>query len=225
MLHLPSKLHIEFQSNSKILSVKLFSLRQEFETVKMKNGEKVQDLITRILDIVYQIRNLGEEILEQGVVGKILRSLTSDYKHIVSSIVEAKDLSKLTVEELSSSLKNHEPILVMSASIDEEVALPTVNSFSNNTSNRGGRGRAHGSFRLRFRGRGRGRFGESSSNAYRQQTRQSVQCYVCKKFGHTKAQCWYNEVWAPVLFVSICLEPSPKPGFKENFVVSQLCKP
>lgn len=130
-------LQTEFQGGSKILSVKLYSLKSELETLRMKNGEKVQDYITRVLDIVYQLRVLGESMEETAVVGKILRSLNPTFKHVVSSIVEAKDLGKLTVEELSSSLKGHETILMLSAG-EEETTLQAMISEFGETNVRGG---------------------------------------------------------------------------------------
>lgn len=78
-------LKTEYQGSSIILSVKLYSLRQEMETMKIKTGEKVQDYMTRVLDIVYQIRMLGDSLSESTVVGKILRSLTPIFKHVVSA--------------------------------------------------------------------------------------------------------------------------------------------
>ncbi|XP_039135736.1 uncharacterized protein LOC120273158 [Dioscorea cayenensis subsp. rotundata] len=66
--------------------------------MKMKNGKKIQEFISHVLDIVYQIRALGEDVPEHAVVGKISRSLTPGFKHVVSSIVEAKDLRTLTEE-------------------------------------------------------------------------------------------------------------------------------
>lgn len=128
-------LQTEHKGNTKILSVKLYSHRQELETMKMKNGEKIQEFISRVLDIVYKIRALGEKVPEHAVVGKILRSLTPDFKHVVSSIVEAKDLSTLTVEELGGSLKGHEAIILLSSEQDEATA------FQATTANREGRGR------------------------------------------------------------------------------------
>lgn len=80
-------LKIEYQGSSKVLSVKLYFLRQELEIMKMKCGEKVQDYITRVLDVIYQLRMLGEFMPEKAVVAIILRSLSLGFKHVVSFIV------------------------------------------------------------------------------------------------------------------------------------------
>ena len=84
--------------------------------MRMKSGEPVQDFISRILDVVYQVRTLGDTLTEQAVVSKILRSLTPKFNHVVSSIIEARDLTTLSVDELSGSLKGHEGILNLSGS-------------------------------------------------------------------------------------------------------------
>lgn len=114
---------------------------------------------------------------------------------MVSSIVEAKDLSSLTIEELSGSLKNYEALLYLSNDTEEEVALQATTIPIGGFNNQGGKARGHGPFRGCFRGRDRGRFRESSiqTNSYKQQPKQRVQCYVCKKYGHTKDHCWYND--------------------------------
>lgn len=54
---------------------------------------------------------LGEKMLEHVVVAKILSNLHSNFKHIVLSIVEAKDLGKLMIKKLGGSLKSHEAFL------------------------------------------------------------------------------------------------------------------
>ncbi|XP_039117654.1 uncharacterized protein LOC120253383 [Dioscorea cayenensis subsp. rotundata] len=118
--------------------------------MKMKHAENVQDYITRVLDIVYRIRLLEEEVPDKVVVSKILRSLAPRFKHVVSSIIEAKDLKTLSVEVLSGSLKTHESMLALTPDDGEKKAFyagsSEVNSF------KGGRGRGRSSFRGRFRG-------------------------------------------------------------------------
>ncbi|XP_039123469.1 uncharacterized protein LOC120260093 [Dioscorea cayenensis subsp. rotundata] len=83
-------LKTEYQANTKILSVKLYSLRQELETTKMKSGEKIQDFISRVLDVVYQIRVLGEDVPESTMVGKILRRKEEEtaFQVVTNSLAE-----------------------------------------------------------------------------------------------------------------------------------------
>lgn len=151
----------KYQGCTKSAAARLYAYRQEFETAHMKSGESIQDYVSRVLTLVYHIRALGEELNEQTVVEKILRSLTPKFCHVVSSIIEAKDLSALGVKELSGSLKGHEGRLDMDPDQVEEKAFHIKpDTTLTNPSMHVGRGRARGSFRGRSRGRGRGRTSE-----------------------------------------------------------------
>ncbi|KAL6351339.1 hypothetical protein AAG906_035131 [Vitis piasezkii] len=97
-----------FRGSSKVITVKLQSLRRDFETLHMKNGESVQDFLSRVAAIVNQMRSYGEDILDQTVVAKVLRSLTPKFDHVVAAIEESKDLSTYSFDELMGSLQSHE---------------------------------------------------------------------------------------------------------------------
>lgn len=102
---------MEHQGSSKIVAVKLHILGHEFEIAKKKNMETTQDYVNWILSLVYQIHALGDTIMDQTVVGRVLQSLTPTFHHVISSIIEAQDLAILTVEQLGGSLRAHEACL------------------------------------------------------------------------------------------------------------------
>jgi gag-polypeptide of LTR copia-type len=54
------------------------------------------------------VKRNGESLSEQRVMEKILRSLTDTFENVVCAIEKSKDLAKLTVDELASSLLAHE---------------------------------------------------------------------------------------------------------------------
>lgn len=95
----------------------------------MKKGEKVQDFINRVLDMVYEIRMINEHLLEMTVISKILRSRTPKFSDVIYSIVEEKNLNTLTIDELSGFLKSHESLLNIEVEQEEEKALH-IKSFS-----------------------------------------------------------------------------------------------
>lgn len=93
----------------------------------MKMGEKIQDFVSRILDIVYHLKILNEQVPEKTVVVKIPRSLTPRFVNAVLSIIAAKNMSLLKVEELSGSLESHELILDMAFRQEEGLVLDAKN--------------------------------------------------------------------------------------------------
>ncbi|KAJ8760556.1 hypothetical protein K2173_015223 [Erythroxylum novogranatense] len=103
-----SILQKEFQGDSKFIMVKLQSLRRDFETLVMKNGELIADFFSRTMTISNQMRSYGEQISDETIVAKVLRSLTPKFDNVVAAIEEAKDLSVLSIDELMGSLQAHE---------------------------------------------------------------------------------------------------------------------
>ncbi|RVW35392.1 hypothetical protein CK203_077069 [Vitis vinifera] len=74
----------------------------------MKETETIVEMITRFTEIVNGIEALGRVINESEKVMKILRSLPSKWHTKVTAIQEAKDLTKLPMEELLGSLMTYE---------------------------------------------------------------------------------------------------------------------
>lgn len=98
----------EFFGDRKVINVKLQSLRREFETLGMKEKEKVQVFLSRVSEIVSHMRSYGDNVSNEIIVSKVLWSLTKDFNHVVAAIEEIKDLSTYTFDELMSSLIAHE---------------------------------------------------------------------------------------------------------------------
>ncbi|XP_039128947.1 uncharacterized protein LOC120265102 [Dioscorea cayenensis subsp. rotundata] len=171
---------------------------------RILQGESVHDFVSRVLDIVYQLRALKQELPQKTVVSKILRSLTPRFSQAVHSIIEAKDLNTLIVKQLSGSLKNHEAILnIEGIHLEGEKALHAGRGFQHHFDgpNKGGRGR--GGHPLKGRGCRCGRSIEvgriePSRGGEPSKHYNSVQCFICKKFGHVKSQCWYRNKEANV---------------------------
>ncbi|EOY04542.1 Uncharacterized protein TCM_019778 [Theobroma cacao] len=180
----------KFQGSSKVITVKLQTYRREFETLSMKSNEFVQTYLSRVSSLVNQMKSYGEDISEETVVAKVLRSLTPKFEHIVAAIEEAHDLSNYSFDELMSSLQAHEERLFRSHEKNEEKAFQ-VNEESNlketlENSTGGGRGR------VGFRGKGHGR-GRSRGRSNEERQNKTFQCYYCKKPGHRAAYCWQKQ--------------------------------
>ena len=74
----------------------------------MKKNETIVEMITRFTDIVNGLEALGKTYKESKKVMKILRYLPSKWHTKVIAIQEAKDLTKLPMEELIGSLMTYE---------------------------------------------------------------------------------------------------------------------
>ncbi|KAJ0589103.1 putative RNA-directed DNA polymerase [Helianthus annuus] len=181
-------LQVEFQGDSQVQAVKLQGLRRAFENLSMKEEEIVGDYFSRVMNNVGQQRSFGEEINDQKVVEKILRSLSPKFDYVIPSIEVTFDLGEMTPVKLMGLLQsqeerintrmNQEKISKATERQDEQ-ALPVVQEQTRNSN---WRGRGRGSPRGRGIGRGRGSLDKSKV----------PQCYVCKKYGHLKKDCWYN---------------------------------
>ncbi|WOH12137.1 hypothetical protein DCAR_0831636 [Daucus carota subsp. sativus] len=79
-------LKTEFQGSAKVIEVKIQILSRDFETLLMKDGESVQEFLSRVSGIVSQMRALGETIPDKKIVCKVLRSLPQKFDSVVSAI-------------------------------------------------------------------------------------------------------------------------------------------
>jgi hypothetical protein len=71
-----------------------------FENLKMKESDSVDQFMTQVMNIVNQLRMNGEELLDQKVVEKVLRTFPKKFDVVVVAIEESKDLTQLSVDEL-----------------------------------------------------------------------------------------------------------------------------
>jgi hypothetical protein len=74
----------------KVKTTKLQMLRRDFETIYMKELDKIDSLFTQIIGLVNQITSYGETFEDGRVVEKILRSLPTIFESIVVAIEETK---------------------------------------------------------------------------------------------------------------------------------------
>lgn len=194
-----------YEGEEKVKLVRLQTLRAEFDTIRMKDSETIEEFFNRVLLIVNQLRSNGETIEDQRIVEKILRSMTRRYEHIVVAIEESKDLSTLSINSLMGSLQSHELRLKMFDSNPSEEAFHMQSSYRGRSNGRrggrGGRGNGRSNvvtntesesrdnqfFSNRGRGRssnrGRGRSGGRGDFSH-------IQCFNCRRYGHFQADCW-----------------------------------
>ena len=79
---------------------------------KMQEHESIDDMFTWFNTIVNKLNALGERHTTNQRIKKILRSLPKIWRPKVISIIEAKDLKILAMDELIGSLKVYEQELM-----------------------------------------------------------------------------------------------------------------
>ncbi|XP_074300616.1 uncharacterized protein LOC141631909 [Silene latifolia] len=78
----------------------------------MMKDESIKGLSSRFSSIVNEHKSLGIELESEDIVRKIIRILTDKWQPKMTTIEEAKDLSKLSLNELMGSLMAHELTLM-----------------------------------------------------------------------------------------------------------------
>ncbi|KAL6321517.1 hypothetical protein AAG906_019697 [Vitis piasezkii] len=168
----------------------------------MKETESIVEMITRFTEIVNGLEALGRVINESEKVMKILRSLPSKWHTKVTAIQEAKDLTKLPMEELLGSLMTYEISLTKQLQESEDkkkksIALKATTKDEEDVEeekpseedddlalitrklNKYMRGE-------RFRGK---KESSSHGNKEKWEEKGDLICFKCKKSGHIKYDC------------------------------------
>ncbi|RVW82648.1 Retrovirus-related Pol polyprotein from transposon TNT 1-94 [Vitis vinifera] len=147
------KLQGEFEVSERVKTVRLLTLKREFELMKMKDDESVKDYSGRLMDVVNQMRLLGEAFTDQKVVEKIMVSVPQEFEAKISAIEESCDLQTLTIVELTSKLHAQEQRVLMKGDEATEGAFQANHKGKNSGNLQGkkffknNKGKAEGSSR------------------------------------------------------------------------------
>ena len=83
-------------------------LVHDYELFSMKDFESIVEMFSRFMVIMNELEALGKTYIEVEKIMKILKvSTTKKWEIKVTAIQEAKDLTKLPLEELIGSLMTH----------------------------------------------------------------------------------------------------------------------
>lgn len=185
----------------RVKEARLQTLMAEFDRLKMKDNETIDEFRGRISAISSKSAALGEEIEESKLVKKFLKSLPhKKYIHIIAALKQVLDLKNNGFEDIIGRLKAYEERIsveedateeqskLMYASSDQQYTRNSNGDNRNfNGENRGqnndGRGRGRGGRFFNRGGRGRGRYG------YQGRDIASITCYRCDKLGHCARDC------------------------------------
>ncbi|XP_020266086.1 uncharacterized protein LOC109841535 [Asparagus officinalis] len=167
----------------RVKEAKIQTLRSEFEGLRMREAEIVDDFTAKLTTIVNKIRALGNKVDEAYVVKKLLRV-------VIASTIE--QFAKWKGKEANGDRES---------------------SSGSSKGRRAGascdRGRGCG----RNYGRGHNRGGRGNDSNYRERRfdKTKVKCYNCQNFGHFASECRTKEKGEKVHFVE-AQEDDDKPA-------------
>ncbi|XP_038688586.1 disease resistance protein RGA2-like [Tripterygium wilfordii] len=178
------KLKEEFQGSERVRSVKLLTLKREFELQRMKENETVKEYSDKLVELVNKMRLYGEVISDQKVVEKVLISLPERFEAKVSAIEESCDLKKLTVSELCSKLQAQEQRASMSSEDVSEGAFQAKHkNWKQGPSSKAGK--------TSNQDKGKGKSAENPEQTSKKG--KYPPCGVCKKTNHLEKDCRFKE--------------------------------
>ncbi|XP_071708518.1 uncharacterized protein [Rutidosis leptorrhynchoides] len=163
-----------------VQKARLQTLRNEFQMLRMKENESINDFSGKINSIVAKFKSLGSTLEEEVIVRKFLNSVPMKYLPIVAPIEQYSDLTKMPFEEAVGRVKAYEERLLGHEEKDEEqnkLLLASEHKYGESSGRGRGRGR---SYERGGRGRGRGS-GRGDKSGFR--------CYECGEYGHFKNEC------------------------------------
>ncbi|XP_070032919.1 uncharacterized protein [Nicotiana tomentosiformis] len=83
-------------------------LVRNYELFSMKMSEPIQKMMTRFIIITNELKSLEKVFTSEELVSKVLRILPASWESKVTTIQEAKELDKISLDELVENLKTYE---------------------------------------------------------------------------------------------------------------------
>lgn len=98
-------LHQEFHGDKQVRSIKLQGLHRDFEYTRMKDDETLSVYLTRLLELVNQMKRYEKDLPRERLVHKLLISLTKEFDPVCYMIKQTKDIETIEVQEVIASLR------------------------------------------------------------------------------------------------------------------------
>jgi len=99
---------IAHEGTNQVKQSRIELLMRKYELFKVGDRESVMDMYTRFAHITNELKSLGKSFTTYELVGKILRILPHSWEAKVTAIQEAKDMNKITPDELIGNLQTYE---------------------------------------------------------------------------------------------------------------------
>ncbi|KAL4273142.1 hypothetical protein GQ457_13G013440 [Hibiscus cannabinus] len=102
------KLEVIHEGTNEVKETKIGLLNLNYENFKMDPNEDIKAMFNRFSIIVNELKGYGEAISEDKLVRKLIYSLPKSWDSKKTTIIKAKNLKELKLDELIGSLLTHE---------------------------------------------------------------------------------------------------------------------
>ncbi|GKA21700.1 hypothetical protein Tco_0701689 [Tanacetum coccineum] len=92
----------------RVRTARLATLKRELESLRMKEGETVDEFATKLSGLASKARGLGYELEEVDMVKRLLDSMPKSFLQIVASIEQCFELDSMLFDEAVGRLKAYE---------------------------------------------------------------------------------------------------------------------
>ncbi|VFQ85571.1 unnamed protein product [Cuscuta campestris] len=130
------KLEVTYEGTDQVREAKIDFLTQEYEMLRMKEHENIDDMFDRFSKIVNDLHALKKTYTDRDLVRKVLRSLTSEWRSKADAIYESIGTSNVTIDGLRGNLKTYESTILNPSLNDQKkgIALKAVRESTMNDS-------------------------------------------------------------------------------------------
>jgi hypothetical protein len=105
------KLEVAYEVTNQVKEFEISRVVHKYELFCIKFEESISEMFTRFTNIINSLKALSKCYTNVENVRKILRSLSKHWDAKVTAIEEAKDLTKMSLDEFFGSLMIHEIML------------------------------------------------------------------------------------------------------------------
>ncbi|CAN6719030.1 unnamed protein product [Malus baccata var. baccata] len=179
-------LYGEYHGGDQVRSVKLQNLRREFEYARMRDDETLSGYLTRLNELINQMKTFGEILSNERLVQKVLISLSKPYDPICLVIENTKCLETVELQEVVAILKSQEQRFDLHSVDTTERAFASLSVTQKGQTSSNAQS---GTFKSYKHMNSKGKKWESKSKY-----KGKPKCYNCDKFGHWAKECTAGKV-------------------------------
>jgi len=185
----------------RVKEARLQTLKSEFDAMRMKDEESLDQYVGRLTGMSVRYGNLGGSLEDAALVKKLFDTVPGRYIHVIAGIEQFYDLQTMKFEDAVGRLKAYEErtrrgvgegrseagqVLLTQAEWEARQRKSTGDgSGGSRSQDGGGRGRGRG----RGGGGRGGRGGQRDAASTGKRDKSHIKCFKCHQMGHYANRC------------------------------------